>query len=330
MKFLTPELAWWMAAGIAVAALLRWLLRRRQFAASTSVRWLGGAAYRASALRRLPMAVLLAAVALIAGALMQPVLPYSEAEVSSRGVDIVVVLDLSSSMQEEMDLKSVEQRVRNPSMPPGETRLDATKAAIKRFVRGRREDRIGLVVFSDNAYVVSPLTFDHDYLVQYVDMVDEQILQGEGQTAIGEGLSLANYLLSTMARPSGGQQVIVLFTDGENNRGRDPVEALGDSRAANIRVHMVGVSLDPEIEQRTEVRRLMQAIVKDGGKYYNATSSRDLDAASRLVDSVEKSVLVSRVYVRNAPVYGWFALPALLCLAGAVALRAVPYFVDHT
>lgn len=330
MRFLTPEIAWWVAGGIALAVLLRWQLRRRTFAASTTVRWLKASAYRASILRKLPIAVLFVTVALIAGAMMQPVLPYSEADISSRGVDVVIVLDLSSSMQEEMDLKSVEERVRNPARAPGATRLAATKAAIKRFVQGRRDDRIGLVVFSDNAYVVSPLTFDHDYLARYVDMVDEQILQGEGQTAIGEGLGLANYLLSRQQRPVGGQQVIVLFTDGENNRGRDPVEVLDESKAANIRVHMIGVSLDPEIEDRTEVRRLLQTVIKDGGKYYNATSSRDLDAAGKLIDQLEKGILVSRVYVRDSPVYAWFALPALLCLAGVMVLRSIPYFMDMT
>jgi Ca-activated chloride channel family protein len=330
MRFLQPDVVWWVASGLAVAALLRWWRRRRQFATISSVRWMTGYVYRASILRRLPFLVLLLSAGLTAGALMQPVLPYTEATVQSRGIDIVVVLDLSSSMQEEMDMVSVQERIRNPARVPGETRLEATKAAIRRFVRGRGEDRIGLVVFSDNAYVVSPLTFDHDYLVRYVDMVDEQILSGEGQTAIGEGLSLANYVLSRQARATGGKQVIVLFTDGENNRGRDPIEALNDSKAADIRVHLIGVALDRELEDRTEVRRLMQTVMNDGGEYYNATSTADLDRASKIIDSIEKGTLVSRVYVRDFPVFDWFALPALFCLAVVSALRAVPYFVDLT
>lgn len=330
MRFLQPEVAWWLLGGIAVVVLLRVPLRRRQYAAATTVRWLRAHAYRASILRRLPLAMLLVTAALIGAALMDPVLPYSEATVSSRGLDIVVVLDLSSSMQEEMDLAALESRARNPSRSPGETRLEATKNAIRRFVRGRRDDRIGLVVFSDNAYVVSPLTFDHQYVVRYIDMVDEQILQGEGQTAIGDGLALANYLLSRQAQSAGGHQVIVLFTDGENNRGRDPLEVLGESRAADIRVHLIGVALDRELRDRTEVRNLLQMIVRNGGRYYNATNVSELAAASRAIDAVEKGFLVSRVYVRDAPVYAWFALPALLCLVAATALRSIPYFVDHT
>jgi Ca-activated chloride channel family protein len=330
MRFLEPSIGWWVLGAMAVVALVRWRLRRRQYLASTTVRWLGAHNYRASIVRRLPLAIVTITAALIGLALMEPVLPYSEANVQSRGLDIVMVLDLSSSMQEEMDLANVEARVKNPNRPPGQTRLEATKNAIRAFVRARRDDRIGLVVFSDNAYVVSPLTFDHEYLVHYIDMVDDQILQGEGQTAIGDGLALANYLLSRQSHGAGGHQVIVLFTDGENNRGRDPLDVLGESKEADIRVHFIGVSLDQELRNKADVRQLLQAIVKDGGQYFNATSSADLVAASRAIDRVEKGFLVNKVYVHDAPVYAWFALPALLCLAGVLAVRAVPYFVDQT
>jgi Ca-activated chloride channel family protein len=332
MRFLQPAAGWWLLATMAAVGLLRWAGRRR-FVAATTVRWLDTRAYRASSVRRLPLAGVLAAAVLVGVALMEPVLPYSEATVLSRGLDIVMVLDLSSSMQEEMDPASVEARLKRPGSerrPPGQTRLEATKAAIRAFVRTRRDDRIGLVVFSDNAYVVSPLTFDHEYLVHYVDMVDEQILQGEGQTAIGDGLALANYLLSRQARGTGGHQVVMLFTDGENNRGRDPLEVLQESKEADIRVHFIGVALDQEVRGKSQVRDLLRTITRNGGRYFNATSARDLVAASAAIDAIEKGFLVNRVYVHDAPVYAWFALPALVCLVAAFALRAVPYFVDQT
>src|SRR4029079_13979531 len=114
-----------------------------------------------------------------------------------------------------------------PAVPTGRTRMDAVKDAVRTFVRTRRDDRIGLVVFSDNAYVISPLTFDHEYLLHYVDLVDDKILQGEGQTAIGDGLALSNYVLSRQAtQNSRGHQLIVLLPDGESNRAREPVEVL--------------------------------------------------------------------------------------------------------
>jgi Ca-activated chloride channel family protein len=315
------------------------------------VRFLAASRYRASPLRRLPVAVLAAGLALLGVALMQPVLPYSQAEITSRGLDIVIALDLSSSMLEEMG------RIRPPrtfqnltfstrdSAAPMETtksvktRLDATKDAIKSFVASRRDDRVGLVVFSDNAYVISPLTFDHEYIIRYVDLIDDRLLRGEGMTAIGDGLALANYLLaSASARPSEDSglrrdrpnQVVILFTDGENNKGRDPLEVIRESNAANIRVHMVGVDLEEEVRNKPQVQRLFQSVRRYGGRYFNANTASDLEAASRTIDQIEKGVLVSKPFVRDAPVYQWFALPALLCLVAGIVLRTVPYFVDYT
>src|SRR5439155_20609870 len=101
MRFLRPELGWWLLAVLAVLSLLRWRVRRT-FVASPPVRWLGAPRYRASWLRRLPRVVLAAALLLLVCALMEPVLPYAQTEIRSRGLDIVIALDLSSSMLEEM------------------------------------------------------------------------------------------------------------------------------------------------------------------------------------------------------------------------------------
>jgi Ca-activated chloride channel family protein len=333
VRFLRPELGWWLLGALAAVGLVRWRLRWR-FAASTTVRWLADCNYRASFRRRLPFAILAAVLIFTSLALMEPVLPSSQAQIQSLGLDIVLLLDLSSSMEEDMGASAMPSQ---PSSRPGntpklsaKTRLQATKDAIKTFVGGRRGDRIGLVVFSDNAYVVSPLTFDYDYLLQYVDMVDNRILQGEGQTAIGEGLALANYLLSKQSKETHSHQVVVLFTDGENNRGRSPLESLTDSHDANIRVHMIGVDIDKEVKGKPAVQSLLAAVQSNGGRFFNANSESDLVAASQTIDTIEKGLLVNKVYVRDVPVYEWFALPALLLLAVAMAVRAIPYFVDQT
>ncbi len=328
-----------MLAALAAVGILRWRVQRR-FVVSTTVRWLSAPEYRASWLRRLPLAVIAIAVLLLGCALMEPVLPYSQAEITSRGLDIVITLDLSSSMLEEMGrvrpprtFQNLTFSTRDSAAPAKsvKTRLTATKDAIKSFVTSRRDDRIALVVFSDNAYVISPLTFDHEYVIRYVDLIDDQLLRGEGMTAIGDGLALANYLLAKQS--NGGDrrnQVVILFTDGENNKGRDPLEVLRESNAANIRVHMVGVDLEEEVRTRPQVQRLFQSVGRYGGRYFNASTARDLELASRTLDQIEKGVLVSKPFVRDAPVYDWFAVPALVCLALAMALRAVPFFIDYT
>jgi Ca-activated chloride channel homolog len=339
MRFLHPEFGWWMLAALATLGLLRWRVKR-SFVASTMVRWLAAPPYRASWLRRLPRAVLAIAIVLLGCALMDPVLPYAQTEITSRGLDIVIALDLSSSMQEEMGrirpprtFQNLTFTARDSAAPVKsvKTRLTATKEAIASFVASRRDDRIALVVFSDNAYVISPLTFDHAYVVRYVDLIDDQLLRNEGMTAIGDGLALANYLLTKQSSGTDRRnQVVIVFTDGENNKGRDTMEVLRESSAANIRVHMVGVDLEEEVRTKPQVQRLFQSIRRYGGRYFNASTARDLELASRTLDQVEKGLLVSRPFVRDAPVYEWFAVPALVCLALAMVVRAVPFFIDYT
>ena len=327
MKFLHPEYGVWALAAFSMVALLKWRVRWR-YAAFTAV-LPAMKRYRASQFRRAPFVILALAAAFTGLAIMQPVIPYSQADLTSRGLDIVLVIDLSSSMQEEMG--SGQARATTTVVTSGRTRMDAVKEAVRSFIRMRRDDRIGLVVFSDNPYVISPLTFDHQYLLHYVDFIDDKILQGEGQTAIGDGLALSNYMLARQATPnSRGHQVIVLFTDGENNRGREPVDVLAESKEAGIRVHVVGVDLESDVKEKPAVQMLMAAVEQDGGRYFSADSERDLAAASRTIDAIEKGLLVSHVYVRDIPVYQWFAIPALVALAAALSLRAIPYFVDQT
>lgn len=335
--FLRPDAIW--TALVAVVAMAFWhLIRRRRFVAFSAVSWLDRLPFRASPVRRLPALMIAASLGFIVIALMEPVLPFSESQVHSQGLDIILVLDLSSSMQEVMDLKrSGAAAVRSvipdrigSGQPTGKTRLDTTKDALRDFIKHRRDDRIGLIVFSDNAYVVSPLTFDYEYLQHYVDMVDDQILRGEGMTAIGDGIGLANYVLARQSTEQRRNKVVVVFTDGENNFGRDPIDALSDSDAAQIRVHVIGVDLEEEVKQKPAVRRLIDTVRRNGGHYYSADTAGQLRSAYRDIDSLEKGSLTSKAYVRNTPVYAWFALPGLLLVLAGLALRAVPYFADFT
>ncbi len=338
MRFLHPDYGWWLLGGLVLLIVVRWR-GSRSHAASTTVSWIDRES-RASPLRRLPFVPLAAALALAGLGLMDPVLPFAESDMKSRGLDIVMVLDLSSSMLEPIGIQasqsplvSIVERpgARVARRPPVKTRLEATKDAIRNFVARRHDDRVGLVVFSNNAYVVSPLSFDYEYLRRYIDMVDDQLLRGEGMTAIGEGVALANYVLArqTVTGDKRGR-AIVLFTDGENNSGRDPVEALKESDAAGIRVHMVGVDLEARVRQKPEVERVVAAIRGYGGRYFDAATVADLDAASRAINAIEKGTLTSKVYVRDVPVFHWFVIPALACLGLTLALGTVPHFTDLT
>lgn len=327
-----PEYLW--ALPVAAVLIAAWrLVRRRPFAAFPLAGLLAPRMYHASRLRHAPTVIAAAALPLIALALTDPVLPYSEGEVKARGLDIVLVLDLSSSMEEIMGSPPSYGDLRNTrdGRPRGETRMETTKKALLDFISLRQDDRIGLVVFSDNAYVVSPLTFDHEYLRQYVRMIDNQILRGEGMTAIGEGIAAATGLLARQSTTrTTGNKVMVVFTDGEHNYGADPVETLQAADAAGTRVHMVGVNLPERVKLGPEVQRLVSAVRRYGGRYFDADTAGQLRSASLAIDSLEKGWLVQTRYIRNQPVYGYFVVPALLLLTAALLLRAVPFFIDVT
>jgi Ca-activated chloride channel family protein len=334
LAWLHPEI-WW-AVPAAMAVLVLWhFRRRRRFVAFSAVRWVAALRQRPSAVRRLPELLIAGALLLVLVALLDPVTPYSEAEVHSQGLDIALVLDLSSSMQEIMDvapqtpLAAANTGAARPR-PPAKTRLETTKDALRDFISRRRDDRIGLIVFSDFAYVVSPLTFDREGLLQYVDIIDDQILRNEGMTAIGDGVGLANFLLARQSTDTRRNKVIVVFTDGEYNFGRDPVETLDEAGAAGFRVHVIGVDLEEEAKQKPAVVGLIRAVRRNGGHYYSADTPRELRASYAAIDALEKGRLTSRTYTRNTPVFGWFAGPALVLLVAGLVLRVIPYFADFT
>jgi Ca-activated chloride channel family protein len=335
LSFSSPEYIWVLPLLVITYCIWRYF-SKSGFVATTTLRWLEPVLQRPSTWRQLPAFLLTAAVILTVLALMDPQLPYSEREVESLGLDIAIVLDLSASMQEVMSGQEIE-----PPDPPdpnqtmsltplGKTRLDTTKDALRDFISRRYEDRIGLVVFSDNAYVVSPLTLDYDYLFEYLDMIDGQILRGEGMTAIGEGIALANVLLYRQRGEQQRNQVIVVFTDGEHNIGRDPLEVLPQVNAAGIRVHAVGVDIEQRIREKEAVMKLIEAIKANGGSYFDANSEAELLAVTSELDSLEKHLLISKQYVQQMPVYHWFALPALIFILIAVTLRTFPWFSDFT
>ena len=322
ITFHQPQAAWALAAMAVLIASAR-VLRRRHYAAIGTTPLFPRGMYGASRIRRLPAVIGIASLVAVVFALMDPVIPYSEERVESRGVDIVVVLDLSSSMEEMMGTAS--------NAPLRQTRLAVTKRVIGDFISRRPADRIGLVVFSDNAYVVSPMTVDHAYLQRYVAMIDERILRSEGMTAIGEGLTVANTLLARQATADTHRtRVIVTFTDGENNYGRDPLEALQDAHAAGHRVHLVGVDLEDEVKHKPEVLRLIRAVERGGGRYFTADTSGQLTGAARAIDALETGVIVSSRAVRDAPAFAPFAAGALVLVCAALLVRAVPFFVDLT
>lgn len=315
------------------AVLLR-LARRRGYFGHSLLFYLGGRLGRASRLIWLPALLEWVGFGFLFVALLDPVVPLAEHEVAGEGLDIVLVIDLSSSMQELIKEDLARSRADDyysydsskSTRPSGrQTRLEAVKRAILDFAAQRRRDRIGIVAFSENAYVVSPLTTDYAYLVTYVNMINEQTLIGEGQTAIGEGLFAAADLLLRQGRGQGKRgKVIVVFTDGENNYGRDPHLALQEVSRLQFKVYFIGV----EVEKMKDAPRLISAIRATAGKYYDARDAKELKRAYLEINSLEKGRFLTKTKVHDAPAYFPFALAALLALSCAALLRIIPYFTE--
>jgi hypothetical protein len=123
---------------------------------------------------------------------------------------------------------------------------------------------------------------------------------------------------------------MVVFTDGEHNFGADPLVTLAEADKVGTRVHMVGIDLDEVVKTRPAILELTAAVRGYGGRYFDATSAAQLQAASVSIDSLEKGSLVQTRYVRNRPVFHYFAIPAIVLLAGVFALRVFPYFIEVT
>jgi Ca-activated chloride channel family protein len=232
--------------------------------------------------------------------------------VSTHGVDIVMALDVSSSMKAE-DF-------------PG-NRLVEAKRVVERFVAGRTSDRIGLVIFAGLAVTRCPLTLDHQMLQQFLDDVDFAPEDQDG-TALGMGLASAvNRLRKSDAR----SKVVVLVTDGRNNRGQIGPQAAADAaRAIGVRVYPVGVGTTGEapvpidrgplgrryVMQRVDLDEpLLQEIAdKTDGRYFRATDAAGLAAVFETIDSLEQTEIESRVRVLHTELFHYALLPALALL----------------
>ena len=326
MQFARLDLLWILAAIVGLLLLVRWR-RRRNYFAHPLLYYLQPHLRPASPLVYLPKLLEYIALGFLITALLEPVLPFAERLVAKQGLDIIMVLDLSSSMQEPIDQKGSVERMRQGIRVKEKSRLEAVKEAMAKFVQRRQDDRLAIVVFSENGYVVAPMTFDETYVRRYLQMVDNKTLAGEGQTAIGEGIFTSVDLAFKQAREGRGAtkgKVMVLLTDGENNTGRDIYEAITRAKAENFKIHFIGVELD----RVRDAARLVAAVESTGGKYYDVRDVKQLEEAYADINSTERGSFLVKIIDKQAPWFYPFALASLGFLTASVALRGIPYFVE--
>ncbi len=255
-----------------------------------------------AALRWLALALLLVAFA-------RPQQTESETSVTASGVDIVMALDLSSSMESE-DLQL------------GENRLTLAKAVSKTFIARRPNDRIGLVAFAGKAYIAAPLTLDHDFLLANLERL--QLRTIEDGTAIGSGLSASVNRLRDVKSKS---KIVILLTDGQNNAGTvSPLTAAEAAQSLHMKVYTIGVGVRgmsklPYLMFGRKMYRdvpvdidepTLQAIAdRTGGKYYRADSPDTLKKIFSEIDQLEKTEVEVKKFVRRYELFHWFVLPGL-------------------
>jgi Ca-activated chloride channel family protein len=234
----------------------------------------------------LPLVLRLAAVVLVGVALARPQTTRVSDDLEVEGIDIVIALDVSGSM-EETDL-----------LP---NRLDAAKLVIDDFVRRRPSDRIGLVVFGREAYTHVPLTLDHGTLLRMLAELRLGIVDGHG-TAIGNGIGVA---LNRLRHSDARSKVIIVLTDGENNAGNiAPEQAARFAQTMKVKVYTIlAGNNDPEaanvpgMPQRHPVNpKLLEEIASmTGGTPYLATDTQALkERFQKILEDLEKSRLHDR------------------------------------
>lgn len=313
-----------------LALVRRW---RRHFWGHSLVEHLGREHGARNPLWHLPKLLEAVAVTFLLVALLGPVYPFSLNRVERGGLQIMLVLDLSQSMEEPIEgatAPAVLPAVGAVPLPemldtPG-SKMAATKRSALDFVSKRPGDAIGLVIFSNNAYLVAPATFDHESLSQYLLMTGSHTLVNEGYTAIGEGLWTANRFFAQQKEESKQRakgQVIVLLTDGENNMGRDPMIEIERAKTDATRIYVIGVALQPGASAQ-----IADAVPETGGKYYDVRSVNHLDQALADINNVEKGIFYTLSLTTNRPAYFIFVLLSLACLAMRLALHSLPHFVE--
>lgn len=282
-------------------------------------------------LQFLPVLFRSTALILFVIALARPQKGIEQVKLPSEGIDIMLTIDVSTSMYAE-DFTVNGQR---------KNRLEAVKKVVRDFIPNRQNDRIGMIVFAGRAYVQCPLTIDYGIVLQFLDEIKIGML--EDGTAIGDAVAVSlNHMKDTPAK----SKVIILLTDGRNNLGRiDPLTAAETAKTLGVKIYTVGAGtkgLAPypavdffgnKVYQRIQVDLDEDTLKKiadiTGGMYFRATDTKSLEDIYKQIDEMEKTETEAKIYTRYAELFPYFLLPGLILLVIEIViantwLRRIP------
>ena len=284
---------------------------------STLKGFLGSRKSRKTYLRHVPFVLRCLSVIFLIVALARPQSTNNLRNVTTEGIDIIIALDISGSMQ-AMDFKP--------------NRLEAAKDVAIEFISGRPNDKIGLVVFAAESFTQCPLTIDHAVLTNLFS--DIQIGMLQDGTAIGLGLATAvNRIKDSQAK----SKVVILLTDGVNNQGEvAPVTAAEIAKTFGVRVYTVGVGTQgmapfpvntvfgqqvQNMEVKIDEPMLRNIAEMTGAKYFRATDKEKLRNIYQEIDQMEKTKIEVKEYSKRSEEFMPFALLALAFLLSELILR---------
>jgi Ca-activated chloride channel homolog len=301
----------WALLGLLVLPLVWWLRRKGAVDAMpfASLDIVTEAKPRPSRVRRWMLRLRLLALLGCTLALAHPYARGGVRRETRDGIDIMLAFDISSSMLAE-------------DFQP-QNRLEVARAKVKEFVRLRESDRIGVVSFSGEALTQVPLTADHQVVQSAIDLL--QPGQLEDGTAIGTAIATAS---NRLRAARGGSRVLVLLTDGVNNRGQvDPRTAARAAAAFGIRIYAIGVGTEGMAPvpvgrglfglryetQRVEIddALLTEVAQATGGRYFRAKDAAGLERITREIDRLERTPTLAR---RSLPRSEWYVVPGGLAL----------------
>jgi len=317
--FLVWTAGWWLTP---------WLARRQRQVAAVRYSSIGTLQRLQSSkvviLRRLVEGLRLLTVALLIMAMARPQTGRKHTEVRTKGIDIVLVLDTSGSMQ-ALDLDA------DRPINGRRNRLEIAKAVVDDFVRGRKNDQIGLVVFGSEAFTQCPLTLDHGILATFLERVE--IGMAGDATAIGSAIGTAVKRLRDSEAES---KVIILLTDGRSNAGSlDPRKAAEIAKTFRIKIYAIGAGTRGKapfvvdsffgkqvVYESVEIddQMLEEVARQTGGAYYRAEDKEALKSIYDEIDQLEKTEITTNTYMEYNERFRWFLLPAVGLLLFEVVL----------
>jgi Ca-activated chloride channel family protein len=333
----------WLLVGLAVVPFVWWWgtfgqdRRRPMLRLGTIAPLVTGPRGLRSHLVDLPGVLRAVALVLLVLAMGRPTSVLRDDKSDSKGIDIVVVMDLSGSMRAVLDA-DVKDLPGRPELAPGKrlTRLDTAKVVVGDFVSRRKSDRIGVVVFGKDAYVLSPPTLDYHLLSQLVSKMTLNVIDGSA-TAIGDAIGAA---VARMRRSDAQSKVIVLLTDGESNAGSispDYATHLATTVGCKVYTIQIGTGDWVDVEdgidlfgQPTYTRQqfpvnpelLQQIAKKTGGEAYVATDAKALVSSMHAVlNQLEKTRFEASI-ASYEDLFPLLLVPGVVLVALDALLRA--------